>query len=63
MAMKAEGLAHRIDTVDCDKRYGNGRDHIIPKLGAGWIDHLTMGAHFHGKSAVAGVGPSTRQRN
>lgn len=53
MVMKSEGLAHRVGIIDCDKHYGNGTDHIIRKLGVDWIEHHTMGKHFHGQSDVA----------
>lgn len=52
VAMYQAGLAQRIGIIDCDAHYGNGTDNIIRKLGIGWIEHHTMGAHFHGPSDV-----------
>jgi acetoin utilization deacetylase AcuC-like enzyme len=52
IAMHQAGLAQRIGILDCDAHYGNGTDNIIRRLGIGWIEHHTMGAHFHGRSDV-----------
>jgi acetoin utilization deacetylase AcuC-like enzyme len=52
IAMQQAGLAQRVGILDCDAHYGNGTDNIIRKLGIGWIEHHTMGAHFHGRSDV-----------
>jgi acetoin utilization deacetylase AcuC-like enzyme len=52
VAMHQQGLAQRVGIIDCDVHWGNGTDQIIRKLGIGWIDHHTMGAHFHGHSDV-----------
>lgn len=52
VAMHQAGLAQRIGIIDCDAHYGNGTDNIIRKLGIGWIEHHTMGSHFHGRSDV-----------
>ena len=52
MAMHKAGLAHRVGIIDCDCHYGNGTDDIIRKLGIDWIEHHTMGAHFHDSSDV-----------
>jgi len=50
VAMHQARLAQRVGIIDCDAHYGNGTDNIIRKLGIGWIEHHTMGAHFHGRS-------------
>lgn len=52
VAMHQAGLAQRVGIIDCDAHYGNGTDNIIRKLGIGWIEHHTMGSHFHGRSDV-----------
>lgn len=44
------GLVQRVGILDCDVHWGNGTEQIIRKLGIGWIEHHTMGAHFHGRS-------------
>ncbi len=47
LALKESGLVNRVGIIDCDAHYGNGTDHIIRKLGIDWIEHHTLGAHFH----------------
>lgn len=39
------GLADKVAIVDCDAHFGNGTDDIIRWLGAGWVQHLTMGRY------------------
>lgn len=47
LALKAEGLAHRVGILDFDMHYGNGTDEIITKLGARtWIEHYTAGKNY-----------------
>jgi acetoin utilization deacetylase AcuC-like enzyme len=57
--MQQAGLARRVGIIDCDVHYGNGTDQIIRKLGIDWIEHHTMGAHFHSR-ADAGNGEFAR---
>lgn len=47
LALKQAGLVNRVGILDCDAHYGNGTDHIIRKLNINWIEHHTLGAHFH----------------
>ena len=51
--MHQAGRAARVGIIDCDRHYGNGTDQIIRKLGIDWVEHHTMGAHFHGRSDAA----------
>ena len=53
MVTKHEGLAQRVGIIDCDRHEGDGTDEIIQKLGIDWIEHHTMGKHFHGQFDVA----------
>jgi acetoin utilization deacetylase AcuC-like enzyme len=47
IAMHKAALAHRVGIIDCDAHYGNGTDHIMKRLNIDWIEHHTLGAHFH----------------
>jgi acetoin utilization deacetylase AcuC-like enzyme len=52
LALKEAGLVNRVGILDCDAHYGNGTDHIIKKLGINWVEHHTLGAHFHSEENV-----------
>ncbi len=47
IAMHEAALVDRVGIIDCDAHYGNGTDHIRRKLDIDWIEHHTLGAHFH----------------
>jgi acetoin utilization deacetylase AcuC-like enzyme len=47
IAMHKAALAHKVGIIDCDAHYGNGTQHIMNRLDIDWIEHHTLGAHFH----------------
>ena len=52
LVMKEAGLAHRVGIIDCDAHYGNGTDDIISRHGIDWVNHHTMGSHFHDRASA-----------
>jgi acetoin utilization deacetylase AcuC-like enzyme len=47
IAMHKASLARKVGIIDCDAHYGNGTEHIKNHLHIDWIEHQTLGAHFH----------------
>lgn len=52
LTVEEAGLVRRVGILDWDAHYGNGTDHIIKVLDIDWIEHHTLGAHFHDSDSV-----------
>ncbi|MCV2356549.1 hypothetical protein LNV09_20605 [Paucibacter sp. B2R-40] len=52
LKLKREGLVNRVAIIDCDVHYGDGTDDLICHHKIDWIQHYTLGRHFHDRDGV-----------
>lgn len=52
--LQAEGRVRRVGILDADMHYGDGTVEIVERLGADWIQHVTLGRDHHEPAQAPG---------